>query len=102
MKDEKTVSPVIRSDGMTVEVGSINEETCSLHHVLCYHTQTVQNIAQFTEEEKKKVILTFAQEMNHISHVSEAAGLVWTVMMYHIFSYCDIVMVLQVIYFLRH
>lgn len=52
--------PVIWSDGMTVEVGAITEETCALHHVLCYHAQTVQNVAQFTKRKRTgKIIITF-------------------------------------------
>ena len=36
--------PVIWSDGVTVEVRAIYEETRSLDHILCDHTQAVQNI----------------------------------------------------------
>lgn len=42
-------SPVIWPERMTVEVTAVDEETCSLHHVLCNHTQTVQHVAQLTE-----------------------------------------------------
>lgn len=49
----KRVSPFIRSEGVTVEVGSIDEETRSLHHILCYHTQTVQHVVQLTEKERR-------------------------------------------------
>lgn len=52
-------SPVVWSEGMTVEVTAVNEETCSLHHVLCYHTQTVQNIAQFTEKREDEREIRF-------------------------------------------
>lgn len=47
-------SPVIWSERMTVEVTAVDEETCSLHHVLCNHTQTVQHVAQLTAKRGKK------------------------------------------------
>ena len=50
-------SPVIWSDGVTVEVGAINVETCSLHHVLGYHAQTVQNVAQLTKRMRKENVI---------------------------------------------
>lgn len=60
-------SPVIRSEGVTVEVGAIDEEARSLDHILGDHTQTVQNVAQLTEEEKKakkwNVALVTSQEI---------------------------------------
>lgn len=51
---------------MTVEVGSIDEEACSLDHIFCDHTQTVQNIAQLTEKKKQergRVTLILSQEI---------------------------------------
>lgn len=58
--------PVVWSDGVTVEVRSITEETCSLDYVLRYHTQTVQNVAQLAEIKTK--MRQAAQGVNTIFH----------------------------------
>lgn len=56
---KKKVSPFIWSESVTVEVRAINEETRSLDHVLCYHTQTVENIAQLAETERERLEMSF-------------------------------------------
>lgn len=52
-------SPVIWSEGMTVEVTAVNEETSSLHHILCNHTQAVQHVAQLTVEKEEEWAIRF-------------------------------------------
>lgn len=66
-------SPVIWSEGMTVGVAAINEETRPLNHILSYHTQTVQYVAQLTKRNGNgKLILILAKENNPIlCHVGE-------------------------------
>lgn len=59
MHEARKGSPVIWSEGVTVEVGAIHEETCSLDHVLCYHTQAVQNIEQLAKTEREKLEMPF-------------------------------------------
>lgn len=74
-------SPVIWSEGMTVEVAAINEETCPLNHILCYHTETIQHIAQLTKGKGKwKVDINNCKKQNQTttkktSQFSEAAML---------------------------
>lgn len=58
-KKKEKVSPFIWSESVTVEVRAINEETRSLDHVLCYHTQTVENIAQLAGTERERLEMSF-------------------------------------------
>lgn len=58
-KKKEKVSPFIWSESVTVEVRAINEETRSLDHVLCYHTQTVENIAQLAGTERERLEISF-------------------------------------------
>lgn len=65
--DETTwSSPFVWSEIVTVEVASVNEETCALHHVLCYHTQTVQDVAQLTGRREKKREVTIKTDWKNI------------------------------------
>ncbi len=88
-------SPVVRSDSMAVEVGAIDEEACSFHHVLCDHTQTIQNIAQLTKRKRKEIILTFSQDINPIVCVSVAGLKRWRTIPLAFVIFLFIVRILQ-------
>ena len=48
MAEQRRAVPLVRSQGVTVEVRAVDVESCSFDHVLGDHAEPVQHVAELT------------------------------------------------------